>query len=120
MRRKISFIIYWIFWLSCIAASISSVHPIYGPFFAGVEGLCLILYMWVKGSNYDDAFELRYVVYSFSIIGMVVSLCVTKCVNYIVIAWPVFLGYVYMEGGYRDVKLTKRTAEALRSNRPKS
>ena len=102
MRHKLTEFVYYVFWVLTTLASAVSIHPLFGPLVCACNALVLVLYIWICDGPHEGAILLKPMVYAIMLCGMAASVLVTKTVNYCIIAGPVFLAYLHLEGGYRN------------------
>ena len=101
MRSKIQFCIYYIFYLSTVAACVLSASPKWGPGAAWVCGAAMLLFWWVR-SGYDHTIHVMVpFVKVMMLVSIILSVAYTNSPAFFYVMGPVFLGYQIMEGGYK-------------------
>lgn len=96
-----SFVAWYLFWVATVLACATSASTLYGPIFAAISLVFLLLYVWVDKEHNPDVGLMRPFVYTLQIAAMLLSAFVTRNPNFFVIMGPTFLLYYHKEGGPR-------------------
>lgn len=105
MRAKLQFPTFFLLWVSTVLSLVCSTSPFYGPPMAGVCMASLIIFWWTR-SYYDECIhQLRPFIYTMMLLAMLLSVVCGHNQTFIFVMGPTFLGYLYMEGGYRYERL---------------
>lgn len=96
-----SFVVWYLFWVSTVLACATSASTLYGPIFAAVSLVFLLAYIWLDKERSSSIGLMRPFVYALQIAGMLISAFITHNPNFFVIMGPTFLLYYHKEGGPR-------------------
>lgn len=99
MRNRLSYILWYLFWVSTVLSSTLAPHPFYGTCAAAVSLITLLIYVWASKEPLEDAYLMRHGVYVIQIIGMLIAAFYLKNGTYCMIAGVAFLIHYHKEGG---------------------
>lgn len=106
MRRHIEFVLFYCFYLCVVLCIVAAFHP------ALCMGICLatdmtfVLYAWARFSDDETIHVMRKAIYALLIADMLVAAFVRGSIIPFIYLGPVLLGYLRLEGGFRNVKVS--------------